>query len=254
MGDPVRFLVFGLLAIAEVGCTPLGTDDICVCPPIAADGGGPPGFDATFADAPDATDGSTATPRVSLCEIVACDPDNPTVCGNQPDAGDAAVLSCRVDGAHAQCVAAGAGTDGESCASGADCAPGFDCVGSGVCREYCCGGACSETFFCDLGATSSMAIVPVCSPVQACTPLTPGSCASGEACTVVQINGQLAATCDAAGVGQRGDSCETALCASGFACLGAVGSRTCEQMCNTANACPVSLTCDLTSVGVGVCE
>ena len=163
-------------------------------------------------------------------------------------------MACRVEGAHAQCVTAGAGTDGETCTQGADCAPGYDCTSAGACRQYCCAGVCADAFFCDLAATSSKATVPVCSPVQACTPLASNACASGEACTVVEIGAKLVATCDAVGVGTRGDSCETTLCAAGFACLGSIGARTCQQMCNTANACPNSLTCNQQSIGVGICE
>ena len=212
-----------------------------------------------------------------------CSPDNALSCAG--DAGDASGESCRIvlgagQQTEATCSKAGAGGDGASCTSGADCAAGYECVGTGTCRHYCCDDIeCSkltqanqnyETYFCDVESehASSGAVVPVCNVVQHCA-LFGDQCNAGEACTIVEISSNLAgdgglnvglvATCDATGDAKLNDSCETAHCASGLACLGPVGQRTCQQLCDTQHPCPTNTSCNTKSQAlmqykVGICQ
>ncbi len=271
------------VALFAVGCAalPNGADDItCLtadanCAIYPGDGS----TDATFVDGGFPTDAGVATApaRSGLC-AGSCSPDDPKACVD-PDAGaDAATAteSCRVvlgagQKTEATCSKAGTGGDGASCTSGADCKPGFECVGTGTCRAYCCDDSvCTtmttnnqsyETFFCDVASehASSGAIVPVCNVVQHCALFT-DQCNVGEACTIVEINSgsSLVATCDAVGDAKLNESCETAHCAAGFACIGTIGQRTCQQLCDTMHPCPTSSSCNMKSQAlmqykVGIC-
>ena len=271
-----RTVTVALLA-GITGCAiiPLGADDIAICPDggcptFTPDGGGftdaVPGFDGyPEADVP--------ASRTTLCNTSDCNPDMASDCNVVTDSGapatDASLRACRmVQPAYASCVAAGAGADQASCTSSADCAPGYECVGDGICRHYCCNddvctglgnSSNNETYFCDVAheKAAPTVTVPVCFLVQPCKPLQTGVCGPNETCTIVETNNsmQLVATCDAIGKGVLGDSCETAQCAAGFACIGPIGGRTCQQLCNTSNPCSGSLTCNMKSqtFGVGIC-
>lgn len=240
-------------------------------------------------DASGSADAGVATPltRSALCGG-ACEPDEPLACvddagvdaGADDDAGDMGLESCRVVlGANQQtstaCGNAGQNTDGQSCNSGADCAPGFECVGTGTCRHYCChDDACTtltkdsggySTYFCDLATehAASGAVVPVCSQVYKCTPFVT-QCPTDQTCTIVEIDGgsDYVATCDASGEGQAGDQCETQHCAANYACIGNIGSRTCQQLCDSVHKCSgTAATCNMQSPAlaqfngtVGVCS
>jgi len=99
--------------------------------------------------------------------------------------------------------------------------------------------------------------------VQKCEPLSGMGCDDGQTCTIVETLGTsdnlvLVATCDTVGTGVAGDSCETEQCKAGFACLGKIGSRTCQQLCDSSNSCEGSATCNMTQisnigVNIGVC-
>lgn len=286
LGSIMTFRRTTLVAVAlfaVVGCAalPNGADDIsCLSMPDAScvyqpDGG----TDVTFVDGSIPTDVGVAAPpaRGGLC-AGSCSPDDRTACTTDGGA-DAATESCRVvlgagQQTEATCSKAGPGGDGASCTSGADCQPGFECVGTGTCRAYCCDDSvCSkmtlenqnyETFFCDVASehASSGAIVPVCNVVQHCALFT-DQCNAGEACTIVEINSgsSLVATCDAIGDAKLGESCETAHCGAGFACIGTIGQRTCQQLCDSQHPCPTNSansTCNMKSQAlmtykVGVC-
>ena len=119
-----------------------------------------------------------------------------------------------------------------------------------------------DTYFCDVAQerASSGAKVPVCNVVVHCSPLKGDQCGANEACTVVEINNgnNFVATCDALGTSKLGDSCETSHCADGFACIGAIGQRTCQELCDQQNPCPSNATCNMKSqalmqYGVGIC-
>ncbi len=254
-----------VISVFAVGCAALpsmGTD-LCqthpdTCKIIQGDGSA----DATFFDAamtPGDAGAPTAASREALCSG-SCSPDldaDGGVASSCGDAGsDGGSEACRVVlGAGQQtettCTKAGDGTDGASCTSAADCAPGFECVGTGTCRAYCCNsGVCDtmtkatngyETYFCDVANehASSGAVVPVCNLAVHCAPFS-DTCNAGEACTIVEVNNGngLVATCDAVGTQKVGESCEQAHCAAGLACLGTLGARTCEQLCDTQHPCP----------------
>jgi hypothetical protein len=170
------------------------------------------------------------------------------------------------------CLSAGPGGDGALCSVASDCAAGFECVGNGTCRHYCCDdGPCTTmtnastngtTYFCDVATENGAptAKVPACLVVVPCMPLMSNTCYSTETCTIVEIDSSasLVATCDTAGTGVLGDSCETEQCAAGFACIGATGQRTCQQLCNAQHPCSGSMNCNmqseaLASFKVGVC-
>jgi hypothetical protein len=249
------------VALFAVGCAALpnaGDDILCqsapdACKIITSDGSA----DASFVDGQFAIDAGapTAMPRTALCSG-SCDPDSVTACA---DAGaDSGAEACRVvlgagQQTEATCSKSGVGTDGASCTSGADCAPGFECTGTGTCRAYCCSSeVCDkmtkdtngyETYFCDVATehASSGAIVPVCNLAVHCAPFS-DTCNAGEACTIVEVNNGngLVATCDAVGTQLVGDSCEQAHCAAGLACLGTLGMRTCEQLCDPQHPCPAN--------------
>ena len=220
--------------------------------------------------------GSAPLARKSLCGD-GCNPDNALAC--VADGGDAATESCRVvlgagQQTSSECVKSGQGLDGASCTSGADCAPGFECVGTGQCRHYCCDDtACSaltnttyNTYYCDLASehASPGAVVPACEVVKDCQLFGMDQCGAGQACTIVEIEGgkSFVATCADVGEGALGDSCETQHCGSGLACIGAIGQRTCQQLCNGQHPCPANSSepyCNTKSPalaqfdGVGVC-
>jgi hypothetical protein len=146
------------------------------------------------------------------------------------DAGDA--------GVNPVCTSAGLGTEGSACAHGTDCAAGYECV-EGACRHYCCASAsaCSAADFCDVQPSSDTGtLVPVCMPIVPCTLLLggpAGSCsAANETCSVVRDDGTTG--CETIGAAQAGAPCDTAHCAAGLVCLGAVGARRCYTLCSTS--------------------
>lgn len=171
--------------------------------------------------------------------------------GSGGAAGAAPVLACQVisrpKGVSAECVVAGAAGEGEACQGdvirsdgvlSSDCAPGLACVRApggtsadtvGQCRPYCCMGKqrCEVGTWCTprplLSSASPDAFVPVCAPGQNCTLLEPGSCPSGQACTLVA---DRTTTCSEPGKGLDGDGCS---CAEGYVCLGT--TSTCRQLC-----------------------
>ncbi|WP_394823360.1 hypothetical protein [Pendulispora albinea] len=199
-----------------------------------------------------------------LCRAttLSCYPDGsgnrPCEDAGSPLAGDgggvvsAEVGACRVREKNAPvCTASGAGIDGALCTRANDCASGYECVTEtagdpvGRCRHYCCGGssACGDathrspaTRFCDIRQTygSPSLAVPVCMPLQKCELLQDGQqCGIGESCTIVNDEG--AASCVRDGTARVGQSCEDTHCASGLACLGQTGSRTCYQLCRKSS-------------------
>jgi hypothetical protein len=276
------------IALGTVGCAALPSNSFGGCLDKTADGTdcgiiqGDAGADAMplpwDAAVPDAV-GAGLVARSHLCGPE-CSPDDPLACVGDAG-GDAASDACRVVlGAGQQtsttCASAGDGTDGASCTSGADCAPGFECVGTGTCRHYCCDDSqCTtmtvnnggyNTYFCDVAneRAASGAVVPVCLVVQSCYPLKAEQCSAGQACTIVEIDDgkSLVATCDDVGDAKLGDSCETTHCAAGFACIGNIGERTCQQLCDSQNPCPANSAtpnCNTKSPalapfnGVGIC-
>ena len=228
----------------------------------------------------DATgDAPTLTPaRASLCSMTPCYPDETLSCVVAADSGvtadDAGLESCHVAaGGTSVCSSTGTRRESESCNTSADCAPGYECTSDGTCHHYCCNDtACADLtqnsttgmqYFCDVDheKTNVSITVPVCFAVQHCQPLNGATCGTGHSCTLVEVNNgmqlQLVATCDITGSGTLGQSCETEQCADGFACIGSIGSRTCQQLCNSYNPCPGMLTCNMKSSGsynVGICQ
>jgi hypothetical protein len=272
-------LVFG-----SVGCAalPMSADDIACptdssCNIIQPDGS----TDASFPDAapPPLDAGSMPLSRASLCTGT-CSPDDPKACAEDGGAGDGGYQACHVVlGVNQQtdtdCTKAGQGIEGASCTSGGDCAPGYECVGTGTCRRYCCDestcGALStqyDTYFCDVAQehASTGAVVPVCNAVTKCQLFT-DSCGMGQACTIVEIDSMnvdagpttnYVATCAGLGDAKIDDSCETQHCGLGLACIGPVGQRTCQELCDSQHPCPQSLSCKTSSQAlaqfkVGVC-
>jgi hypothetical protein len=100
-----------------------------------------------------------------------------------------------------------------------------------------------------------------------CDPLTNSGCGSGQKCTALQSNGQLALGCDAVGSKKEGDTCSQTTdngvqtgddCASGLACFATqAGSATCHRMCTptgTGNVCPSTEICSLAAPGLDTIE
>jgi hypothetical protein len=276
------------LLFGAVGCAALPNvagDDICAtadanCTIIPPDASSDASY---FGDVTGANDAGAPAPlsRASLCGG-SCSPDDPKAClVTDGGVGDAGLEACRVvlgvnQKTDTDCAKSGQGTEGASCTSGGDCAPGYECVGTGTCRRYCCDestcGALStsyETYFCDVAQehASSGAVVPVCNAVTKCQLFT-DSCAMGEACTIVEIDNttidagtttNYVATCDTLGDAKINDSCETQHCGLGLACIGPIGSRTCQELCDSQHPCPQSLSCKTSSQAlaqfkVGVCQ
>jgi hypothetical protein len=190
--------------------------------------------------------------RSSLCGG-GCVPDDSLAC--LEDGGDAASEGCRVvlgagQQTSTECEKSGQGNDGDSCTSGSDCAPGFECVGTaGTCRHYCCeDDVCNalsngpyDTYFCDIAAehAASGATVPICQLAKGCQLFGMDQCGAGQECTIVDPGGgkNFMAACVDVGDVTEGHSCETHHCAEGLACLGSVGKRTCQEICDEQHPC-----------------
>jgi hypothetical protein len=272
-------LLFGLVGCAAL---PNAADDLAcpadssctiIQPDASADGAS---YDAGFG-----LDAGEPAPlsRASLCSG-SCSPDDVKACLVDGGVSDAGALACRIglgvnQKTETDCSKSGQGDEGASCTSGADCQPGYECVGTGTCRRYCCDeSTCAalsttyDTYFCDIASehASTGATVPVCNAVTKCSLFT-DSCAMGQACTIVEIDNTTAdagpttnyvATCAALGDAKIDDSCETEHCGLGLACIGPIGQRTCQELCDSQHPCPQSLTCKTNSQAlaqfkVGVC-
>jgi hypothetical protein len=269
-----------LVIVLSAGCAALpnvaGDDITCTvdaCAILQPDGSA----DAYFGDAfgPTTDGGPVPASRAGLC-VGDCSPDDPLACVGDAGVDAAPTQSCRIILGAGQkttstCGKSGTGGEGASCNSGTDCAPGYECVGTGTCRHYCCDDTtCNkeladaspyDTFFCDIANEhqSSGAVVPVCNVVVHCALFT-DSCPANETCTIVEVNNNssLVATCAATGTAGVNESCETTHCAQGLACIGAVGLRTCQQLCDQSHPCPSSSTCNtksqaLMNLKVGIC-
>jgi hypothetical protein len=258
--------------------------------PISSPDGANAGGGLPAADAGVATGSTASTNGDPLCNysfapdggVHVCEPDTSKECAESADSGaysppalddggdGAAPLSaCHVVPSGQTCGAAGPGGDGAQCQTGADCAESFECVGSpGQCRHYCCGGNATcdgdsnvtmGSTFCDVQTTASAGLyVPVCEPVTRCTLLLAGTCPQGETCAVVKDDGTT--SCVAIGNVGIGRSCNQYHCAAELTCLGAVGSRTCFQLCEVdAPVCPNGMTCMssaqlFANANVGICR
>ena len=172
----------------------------------------------------------------------------------------------------AACGLAGLGQDGDACTTGSDCGAGFECVSSpGRCRHYCCdpiackavgmGSTNDTTYFCDVqNQTSSNVKVPACLPVQACKLLVANSCGVDQTCSIVDV---LTGTtsCVQVGPAKVGESCETTHCGSNLVCLGSLGKRSCQQLCDPTQTgvCPNGQACKqpwqiLKMDSAGICQ
>jgi hypothetical protein len=259
-------LAAGCGSSANPGLGALAPDDLVPYEPDASDAG------YAVAIEPADTANVATTQGNPLCNaslyVGGCYPDLPTTaqaCGLAPDGGAtdgatseggegdhaseaaaSSVLACHVApagdagdaGVSAVCTSAGLGVEGTLCLHGTDCAAGYECV-ENACRHYCCAGssACSAADFCDVQPSGDTgALVPVCVPIVPCTLLLggpAGDCAAlGQTCSVVRDDGTTG--CEATGTVQAGASCDTAHCAAGLVCLGAVGARECYTLCNTS--------------------
>jgi hypothetical protein len=237
--------------------------------------------DASFYDVGPGNEagGPPTLARASLCEG-SCAPDDVKACLLDGGFGDAGYQSCHVvlgvnQKTDTACGKSGQGGEGASCTSGGDCAPSYECVGTGTCRHYCCDeSACgalgnyNNKYFCDIATehAASGAVVPVCNAVAPCQ-LFSDTCGTGQTCTIVEIDTttdagpttNYVATCDALGEAKTDDSCETQHCGPGLACIGPIGQRTCQELCDSQHPCPSSLTCKMSSQAlaqykVGVCS
>ncbi|MFO0674729.1 MAG: hypothetical protein U0235_34790 [Polyangiaceae bacterium] len=156
----------------QFGCDP---DEAAQCSPLAADFKGDAG-----AGTPSLVDAGSPAPNG--------DASVPYDAGNANPADG--IYACRVarrasaNGTiGAQCVAAGAGRDGDACRASADCGPGFECVGSpGQCRRYCCATPCGNERVCDkqIVTGNEGLTVPVCMPIHPCKLL-------GKSCPTVML-------------------------------------------------------------------
>ncbi|CAN5283359.1 hypothetical protein BH09MYX1_BH09MYX1_60010 [soil metagenome] len=286
-------LALALALVSLSGCTAIAINsgDPDPTPYSGIDGGAASDAGNYVPEGGNADAGSTLIGISPLCTspLATCKPDDTKLvslaasCGLPPpssDAGDAGDsgygdrLACRVvydesnNKSAPQCVTAGDGKDGDPCAKGDDCKVGYECVGtSGRCRHYCCAPSeCDaltqtnpgKTYFCDVQPEASAAVkVPVCLVAQPCE-LLKDKCGTGMTCALVDTtNGTT--SCVAAGPAQVGQDCEKTHCAANLACLGAIGARVCERLCDANHTCSGTDTCQykfpaLKTQGVGICQ
>ncbi len=154
-------------------------------------------------------------------------------------------LGCQVDFRGGDpvsvCSPVGAGQLSNTCLTAADCDEGLACVTLGggqvgTCHPYCCGDLedCPMLTFCSpQPLADAPEVVPVCAPVDDCTPLLAGACPAGETCSVVRKDG----TTSCVPIGE-GSFCEPCPCAEGFMCN--LGTGRCQKLCHTGGAdeCP----------------
>jgi hypothetical protein len=274
----LRTVPFVLLAFAT-GCTAiaLSAGDQDPTPTQGRDGGAAEAGNFLVDSSADA---GVALPPVSpLCANTTCRPDDPKACSASPadagEAGTAASLACRVlydevaNRSEPACVAAGDGKDGDPCSQGGDCKSGFECVGyPGRCRQYCCAPSeCAtltsvnmgKTYFCDVQTQTAapQVKVPVCLVAQPCE-LLKDKCGTGMTCALVDPTAGTT-SCVMTGPAQQGQDCEKTHCASNLNCLGTVGARTCERLCDANHPCGSTQQCQykfptLKQQGVGICQ
>ena len=290
------YLVSSLRAIATLaavaagaGCSAIQLDSLGIDlppDPTNLDGGTPDGGNYLI----DAGADGILTPSAAskLCEAHGgkslCSPDLSKAsdlsysCGGDAGSGDGGGTSvdgiaCRVvldansSSSAPVCGKAGVGEDGAACTTGGDCRAGFECVGNpGRCRHYCCDSALCATldtmgksYFCDVQAETESASVkvPVCQVVQPCE-LLRDKCAVGMTCALVEPSDGVT-SCVSVGPAAVGQSCDVTHCAANLSCLGLVGSRTCQQLCDSSHLCPKGLSCvakwqSLKQLGVGLCQ
>ncbi len=291
----ITAVVLAALAGSATGCTAIALSSTQGDPNpysgndagVGTDGGN------YLVDAMTPGDAVTTSPLSPLCTSPSakCRPDDSKLsslvssCGLAPyvDAGTdadasaapAAKLACRVvydeqnNKSAPQCVTAGDANDGDPCTQGSDCKVGFECVGTpGRCRHYCCApdecttltqNSNGKTYFCDVQpqAASPAVKVPVCLVAQPCE-LLKDKCGTGMTCALVDSN--LGTTsCVATGPAQQGQDCEKTHCGANLTCLGALGSRVCERLCDAMHSCGSTQTCTykfpaLKQQGVGICQ
>lgn len=287
--SPYRFLPLALLS-ALTGCTAIAISSGEPDPaPYLTDGGA--GTDAGNVPIDAATDTPPSVPGVSpLCATSSCSPDDTKVaslalaCGLAPpapdagdggDAGYGAGLACRVlydeqnNKSAPTCVPAGDAKDGDPCTQGTDCKIGYECVGTpGRCRHYCCAPSeCNaltqsntgKTYFCDIQPeTAAVQVkVPVCIVAQPCE-LLKDKCGNGMTCALVD-SASGTTSCVATGPAQVGQDCEKTHCAANLNCLGTIGARVCERLCDTTHPCSSTEQCvykypSLKQQGAGICQ
>lgn len=270
-------------AAADAGATPSTSDGATSGPPPGAsvDAGAAPVSTGNplcfYSYAPDAGAHTCQPDTSSQCSgWLSADAGSYVPPAEDASDGSAPLSACHVSSSPngQKCLQAGPGGDGAQCQTGTDCAESFECVGSpGQCRHYCCDGnaACDSAggqmpgpSFCDVEATTSGGLmVPVCEPVRSCTPLLlgngAGTCPKGETCAVVKDDGTT--SCVPIGTVGIGGDCDVYHCAAELTCLGAVGSRTCFQLCevDSPTACPAGKTCMssaqlFTNANIGICQ
>ncbi len=278
--------VLPVLALASAtGCTAIALSAGEPDPPLVpGDGGASPDagnyiVDAAGADAP------ALGPRSPLCATTSCQPDDLKACAPAPstpdgggDAGDGSAypnLACRVvydellNRSAPSCVTAGDGKDGDPCIAGSDCKAGYECVGSpGRCRQYCCAPSeCAaltatntgKTYFCDVQTQTAapQVKVPVCLVAQPCE-LLKDKCGFGMTCALVDPTAGTT-SCVATGPALQGQDCEKTHCGTNLNCLGTIGARVCERLCDAMHPCSGSQQCwykypTLKQQGVGICQ
>ncbi|MGD0527966.1 MAG: hypothetical protein ABSE49_22725 [Polyangiaceae bacterium] len=271
----IALLVLGPAAACNV-TSATSSEDLPAPHPVGVDGGDAAA--AALADAGPADQAQApATQGSPLCNAPltgSCYPDDLSTakaCGLAPDGGaynasagyDNVTLACRVVATPPDangvaqapaCEPAGTAGDGSWCKSSDECQAGFDCVGSGTCQHYCCSGntECGPELpqavadeFCDIQPTTQATgiEIPVCMPIHppgGCQLLDPSACSTTETCSVVRDDGST--SCVGIGGAKAGQPCDKEHCAASLACLGAVGSRTCYQLCDTSTAQQCSTT------------
>jgi hypothetical protein len=227
---------FGLVAVmAAVACGGSAASEPQAPAPAASGSGG----SSVVLDAGD-------TPPTPPKGALLC-PDG--VCNYQSNAGCVGATGCVPDplsdaAVVPRCSAAGTTAFGGSCTSWTDCVPGGLCAG-GVCRKLCCGKdwtGCPSSEHClsklEVLSSADAAVwsgAYLCLPTTGCDPLVASSCASGQACQIVDPTG--ATDCvpgPAAGAGLAGLACP---CQTGLVC----SSDLCRSLCRTTGgelSCP----------------
>jgi len=187
-----------------------------------------------------------------------CTPD-PSGTGGSGGAGaggrDTTIYDCqlKVDERSRQmegvCAATGSIAAGDSCLDSSDCAPGHACIADNSCAPYCCSDveACPSGTYCALRAPVGAEIpsglteiprFPVCVDATNCTLLDPGSCQSGQTCTIVRVDGTT--SCVEPGDGMAGDACP---CAADHVCN--TKKNECLKLCKLGSPgdCPQDHIC-----------
>ncbi len=179
------------------------------------------------------------------CGTEACDVRDPDSCGSGLRCVFALPAQPKGASPESQCLAAGAGADGDPCTSYHDCGPGLDCTAGGGpvghCRHYCCNfnqaRGCPEGQRCRIGigdGHGGQSDVALCERCDDCDLRDPHACGEGRGCYTL-TDDPSCRVCLQAGGGHTGASCELNTdCIPGTACIKSGSESHCVAFCDPA--------------------